>query len=719
MRLAAFWKNLVCSGMFLKRLELQGFKSFADKTVLDFSSGIAAVVGPNGSGKSNITDAIRWLLGEREARNLRGGKVEDLIFAGTEKRPRLGLAQATLYFDNSSGFFPVEFKEVSISRRIGRDGKSEVLLNKSEVRLKDIIDFFAKSRMGHSGFTIVGQGDSDLFIRATPLERREMIEEILGLKEYQLKKAEAKRRLTNASINLDKASALLEELKPHLRLLKRQVSRYAEREELARELKELEGNFYGAKIKTLEDESAAVDPKIEALTKETNDRELAVKDAEEKLEAVKKSEPEANAEIQKIQSHKKIFLEKRAVFQKELGRIEAKLEIAATPNEIQSAELKRTLEEVKKLAAELFEERSAEALRNGIRRIVALIDKAFGENKLPDSAGINKEREKLLSDLKALDRESDELSRRESGLTKSLQEFNEDFRKAFVVLESERGKLSKLQSDKQRLLFEKERVDLQFGDLERQLSDIGRTLKDFSGWVGAAPENTDAATRRMFRLRSELAGIGEVDEALVKEAKETEERYNFLAQQSSDLEKAVADLRALTKELENKIHHDFLSAMKQINGEFTKLVRLMFGGGKASLYVQELVNNGNGAVAVESAALENEEIQPGVEVEITLPRKRIKGLEVLSGGERSLVSIAALFALISVSPPPFLVLDEVDAALDDRNAKRFGELLADFAKKTQFIIVTHNRATMEAADVLYGVTMSGDGTSKIVSLKLE
>jgi chromosome segregation protein len=114
--------------MFLKRLELQGFKSFADRTVLDFSTGIVAIVGPNGSGKSNVTDAIRWLLGEREARNLRGEKVEDLIFAGTEKRPRLGLAQATLYFDNSSDFFPVEFKEVSISRRISRDGKSEVLL---------------------------------------------------------------------------------------------------------------------------------------------------------------------------------------------------------------------------------------------------------------------------------------------------------------------------------------------------------------------------------------------------------------------------------------------------------------------------------------------------------------------------------------------------------------------------------------------------------------
>jgi chromosome segregation protein len=359
-----------------------------------------------------------------------------------------------------------------------------------------------------------------------------------------------------------------------------------------------------------------------------------------------------------------------------------------------------------------------------------LVDKTFKGNKFTDFTSINKEKEKLFSELNALDKETEELSRRESELTKSLQEFNENFRSVFTILEEERAKLSKLYSEQQRLSFEKERINLQFRDLESQLSEIGRAVKDFRGWEGMAPDNPDAAMRRMFRLRSELAGIGEVDEALVKEASEAEERYNFLVQQTADLKKAVADLKALTRELENKIRHDFSSAIKQINEEFTKFVRLMFGGGKASLYIQELTNNGNGDVMIgkeigngdvgsANPDIENVEVQAGVEIEITLPRKRIKGLEALSGGERSLVSIAALFALISVSPPPFLVLDEVDAALDERNAKRFGELLADFAEKTQFIIVTHNRATMEAANILYGVTMSPDGTSKIVSLKLE
>ena len=177
--------------------------------------------------------------------------------------------------------------------------------------------------------------------------------------------------------------------------------------------------------------------------------------------------------------------------------------------------------------------------------------------------------------------------------------------------------------------------------------------------------------------------------------------------------------------MERKIHGDFNDAIKKIDGEFNKLIQLVFGGGKAGLKLEKVGAVKSGTQSEEAAeggdqTAEEESgvLPPGVLIDIVLPRKRIRGLEVLSGGERALVSIAALFSLISVSAPPFLFLDEVDAALDERNAQRFGEILKGFSKRTQFVIVTHNRATMEAADVLYGVTMSQDGTSKLVSLKL-
>ena len=188
----------------LKSLELNGFKSFAERTTLELPEGITAIVGPNGSGKSNVIDAIRWLLGEREARNLRGAKSEDLIFAGTKDRPRLGQAQASLQFTNEHQFFPVDFSEIIVARQVSRDGSSQYFINKSEVRLKDLVDFFAHSRLGARGLVVITQGNSDMFIRATPLERRGMIEEILGLREFQLKKTEAERRLASAEINLEK-----------------------------------------------------------------------------------------------------------------------------------------------------------------------------------------------------------------------------------------------------------------------------------------------------------------------------------------------------------------------------------------------------------------------------------------------------------------------------------------------------------------------------------
>ena len=172
----------------LKKLELNGFKSFAAKTVLDFPAGITAIVGPNGSGKSNVIDAIRWLLGEREAKSLRGARSEDLIFAGTEKRPRMGQGQASLYFENlhlmkprstndeeEKGIWNSGLTEVTVSRQVSRDGNNQYFLNKSEVRLKDIIDFFAQARLGSKGLTVITQGNSDLFIRVSPRERREMI----------------------------------------------------------------------------------------------------------------------------------------------------------------------------------------------------------------------------------------------------------------------------------------------------------------------------------------------------------------------------------------------------------------------------------------------------------------------------------------------------------------------------------------------------------------
>ncbi|MBI3046413.1 MAG: AAA family ATPase [Candidatus Harrisonbacteria bacterium] len=725
--------------MYLKHLELIGFKSFAPKTILDFPAGIIGIVGPNGSGKSNIIDAVRWILGEREAKNLRGGKAEDLIFAGTPKRPRMGMAQVTLTFDNASGFFPVDYKEVSIQRRIERDGNSHYFLNKAEVRLRDIIDFFAKVRLGTRGLSIINQGSSDLFVRAAPEERRAMIEEILGLRQYQLKKHEADRKLKNTRINIEKVRAMIEEVAPHLRFLKRQTAKWGKLSDLEKEIKDLENIYFAHKLKEIREGVERLDPQIKKLDSEIGGKQNQLRVLKMVVEKIEAGKPGKNSGGE-LRKKREVLLQERSEIEREVGKLEAKIEflnsVAASENlDLRSGELLTVLEEVKDSLEKLMQEKNLEKVHSDLR---ALLEKVAGvtdrsSKKKNEIADLKSVKDALLKKLVPIRDELSALTSKEEASAKEFEEFNDQFRGAFEKMEIKKEEISGLDKEKNKLLFDLERFNLRKQDLEMQINQIGRKLDEFISPISPIGliDDLPALERKMLRLRSEIAGIGEVDQALIKEAEETETRHNFLAGQLADLEKAATDLEQLIQELEEKIDNEFQQSFRKINTEFDKFFNLMFGGGKAKLVLEKPEPKVQAAVEgvtdpemkehrKETEDLETEELkQTGIEIDLSLPRKRIHGLDMLSGGEKSLVSIAALFALISVSPPPFLVLDEVDAALDEKNTKRFADIVRDFSKKTQFLIVTHNRATMEAANILYGVTMEEDGVSKVLSLKLE
>ncbi len=730
--------------MFLKSLELNGFKSFAQKTILEFPHGITAIVGPNGAGKSNLIDAIRWLLGEREAKNLRGAKAEDLIFNGTPKKPRVSMAQAGLYFDNNSGFFPVDFKEVAITRRVGRDSISRYFLNKDEVRLKDIIDFFSRSRLGTKGLTIINQGDSDLFVKASPEERRAMIEEILGLREYQIKKTEAERKLKNTFFNLEKAKAMIEEVLPRLRMLKRQTNKWEKRVGIQEELSQLEKNHFSYKLNEIKTGQAKIEPSLNSLDKQINEKQKEVSALESEIKKIE-SQPQEYHQIKKIKQEQQELSAQRSQIQKELGRLEAKLELLAASDEntnsiFKNEDLLDLINETRQILEENLEQSNLEKLKNSIKELVDKINGFLRHNKAKDSQSkelseLEKAKDDLVVKFDVIEKQLETLEKKESGITAGLEEFNKNFQKTFELTEAKRKSLRELEENKNKILFEKEKLNLKLQDLENQLRQIGKTVKDFENTeiipVADFPDAEPDVEKRMFKLRTELAAIGEIDESLIKEAQEVETHYKFLTSQSEDLNKAIIDLKSLIKELNEKIHVEFNSSLSLINEEFNKFFRLMFNGGRAKLKIKEqkiskkeekMEIEGESDTAVspsENDSVEEEEESTGVEINLSLPKKKVTSLEMLSGGERSLVSIAALFALISISPPPFLVLDEIDAALDENNSKRFADLIKEFSKKTQFIVVTHNRAVMESADVLYGITMGEEGTSKVLSLKLE
>ena len=238
--------------MYLQKLDIQGFKSFAHKTTLEFNRLLTAVVGPNGSGKSNIADAIRWVLGEQSIKLLRGKRAEDVIFAGSDLKSRLGMAEVSLYLNNEDGQAPIDFTEIVITRRVFRDGQSEYLLNQSPVRLQDIQLLLARSNFGQKTYSVIGQGMVDSILLASPAERKEFFEEATGVKQYQLKREQAISKLVTTYENLEQAQGLLNEIEPRLRALTRQVKRLERREELERELRSLQKLYYRYRYQGLE-----------------------------------------------------------------------------------------------------------------------------------------------------------------------------------------------------------------------------------------------------------------------------------------------------------------------------------------------------------------------------------------------------------------------------------------------------------------------------------
>lgn len=268
--------------MHLKRLEIFGFKSFADRTSLEFKDGITAIVGPNGSGKSNISDAIKWVLGEQKIKTLRGSKMEDVIFSGTEARKPLGVAEVSLIIDNHNGLFPIEYNEISVTRRLYRSGESEYYINKSPCRLKDILDLFADTGLGKEGYSIIGQGKIDHIVSSNSQERRLLIEEAAGIVKFKNRKLESEKKLEKTQDNLYRIGDIVLELEKQIPTLKKQSEKAFKYLELREKLKGVELNLFVHQVDELQEtlrelEENASDIKEELYRK---DEEISFKDKE-------------------------------------------------------------------------------------------------------------------------------------------------------------------------------------------------------------------------------------------------------------------------------------------------------------------------------------------------------------------------------------------------------------------------------------------------------
>ncbi len=270
--------------MYLKSIEVQGFKSFANKIVFEFHDGITGIVGPNGSGKSNVADAVRWVLGEQSAKQLRGSRMEDVIFAGTQMRKPQGFAFVAITLDNSDHKLPIEFDEVTVARRVYRSGESEYLINGNSCRLRDVQELFLDTGIGKEGYSIIGQGQIDKILSGKPEERRELFDEAAGIVKYKKRKAAAEKQLEEEKLNLSRITDILSEIEKQLGPLEKQQTAAREFLRLKEELKQVEVNVFLIEQEKQETAEQELEEKICIVQNDFNETSVEYESSKEAYE---------------------------------------------------------------------------------------------------------------------------------------------------------------------------------------------------------------------------------------------------------------------------------------------------------------------------------------------------------------------------------------------------------------------------------------------------
>lgn len=703
--------------MRLKTLELNGFKSFAQKTILEFDNSIVCVVGPNGSGKSNVVEAIRYVLGEQSMKSMRGKSGLDMIFKGSKNLSKGSRASVTIYFNNADKIFKLEndggdninlnYDTVSISREVFSDGLNKYSLNGTDVRLRDIHNLLASVNIGSSGHHIISQGEADRILNASPKDRKEMVEDALGLKIYQYKIKESVRKLERTEANMKEVGLLRRENAPHLNFLKKQVEKFEKVKEMQAELATLYREY-------LKKESVYLDEEKNKLTGERRELAKELASIAGKIsETEDNNSTKGNKKIEELKIVEQKLNEIRGLkseMERKLGRIEGMIE--AKQNRVKiSGRCPTCGKELGEISKEQIENRENNEkelleLKNSQASILAEVRET--ENKEKEfSAQIEKLKQEInkeMETLRDLEREKFSFKVRHQELSSALE----------MVQIKETNLKSRAES------FENE--------IKEGVALIGQEIlayKNYKIEENKEDSSSEEQKKKIERLKIKLedAGLGNGSE-LIKEFKEVSERDGFLAKELDDLTKSLEALQKLIADLKEKIDFEFKEGVKKINKEFQEFFSLMFGGGTGSLAVvvenkkkRNIPEELEGEVEMEA----DEEIifEQGIEINVSLPHKKVKELHALSGGERSLTSIALLFAMSQVNPPPFLVLDETDAALDESNSRKYGDMLEKLSKHSQLIVVTHNRETMSRAGVLYGVTIGSNGASKLLSVKFE
>jgi len=898
--------------LFLRSLQLLGFKTFARQTEIQFDGGVTAIVGPNGSGKTNIVDSIKWVLGSGQARDIRGKKMEEVIYAGGERRSRASYAEVTMVFDNTAGRLPVDYHEVAIKRRVERDGESDYFLNGTRVRRRDLIHLLASTGLTVDSYAIIDQHDIEHIVVCTPAERRQLLEEAAQVRGVKARRQEAVQKLQDLAANLLRLEDLKTELGPRLETLRAQAAAAREAAEANGRLELLRGSIVweewreardahrraSAQVQSLErrliearEQSRVTEEEFQsgrAAMQEAQDRRLArqrtlgqlrleLSDAEHRLqlaeerlenrksvaetarraEAENKAVLEAAADLHK-QLTKELALEAlpvEEVAETELAEAERRAKVAEEAA-VALARLRSELEGIESLrpdsssgvrlgevitarpgyeaalaavlgplldAMVVADESAAmESTRATDRQVTALfpvdgvepvdgslyhhveirdgyetiarrllggvvvgrdvtVEGVYSEPGMIRSgadprvalearrAELQRRMPKLEADASLAHDTASELRRlREAMERGQMRNRLDSIRRQAAMVEEDLARLTAVSEDrrtrvvqaeqavttasesipelhraaegarqvltsaehdapedeaemaesaKRLVALEEARIDarLRAGNLEGNMELIARETELLQAKMdeirarmpdGVAPEEVPggkAREREMRALERRLEEIGPTNALAESECRELEERYVNLAEQLEDITRARADLENLISKLREEEESRYEAVFGAVAANFHEYFAELIPGGRATLRHAE----------------GDEGPRTGVEILVQPPRKRLQNVTLLSSGERSLAALALVLALDEVNPSPFTILDEVDAALDDANVDRFGQMVARLGAQRQFLVITHNHVTMSYASTLYGIHLDESGSSHLVSVRLE
>ena len=815
--------------MHLKSLTLHGFKSFPDRTRLDFGQGVSVVVGPNGSGKSNVTDAVLWAMGEQSPLAVRGQSMQDVIFAGGRGSQARSAAEVEIVLDNSDGMVDLPLSEISIIRRLDRTGEGGYQLNGARCRLTDVIEVLSDTGLGRETHSVISQGRVEGIVTSRPRDRRLLIEEAAGLGKHRKRRRRAQLKLERTQENLDRALDVEREARTRLRPLKRQAEAAELHERLERQLLDARWQLVGDTLRTRRGElaaaerqvklarerRAAVESRLEQVVQRRGRAERALTERSERHDALAGRLYAARAAGDRVALRGEQALTSAQLLARRIELLRGQLRTlehgaagggapapVATAARERATGTQRALEqawerlaraiadgvqrahrqrepqargraveevvvEVRRLAEDVVTvavEHAREQAEHGVRDGAPQARPAGGHGRRDERAErMQRLQARLAADLalsERAERLGDALAKvgaaiegaAVEGLERELAQDSaagEEMAGELRACAQEEAEIQTELRAEGELVTEAEvgaqRLRDQAAEAQESLQQIAqrldRAIAEAVPEQALGEEEEQALQARVARLTRRREQLGPVNPLAQEEYAQALRHVEELEARRADLETALRELRTVIRDTDRQIRETFEATFAAAADNFSELAGELFPGGSGRLRLvsearaqspvlggQPLPDaDGSPRVSEDSDGDEPEDDDPqeraeeellGVEIEITPAGKATKRLSLLSGGEKSMTALAFLFAVFLARPCPFYILDEVEAALDDLNLDRFLSLLRRYSDRAQFIVITHQKRTMEAADWLYGVSMAQDGVSKVVSRRL-